>query len=97
MTQRVGVRELTRNFNILQDYDYVEIEDKKSKKTKGLFVSAKYTKEVKEFLDAKLKAQKQKKIDELLELIGKGDIEDRFNNLNYKEIKKMMVKEKYEN
>jgi len=70
MTSKVGVREITRNFNILQDYDYVEVEDKKSNTTKGLFVSAKYANEVKEFLDAKLKAQKQKKIDELNSFAG---------------------------
>jgi len=70
MTSKVGVREISRNFNILQDYDYVEVEDKKSNTTKGLFVSAKYANEVKEFLDAKLKAQKQKKIDELNSFTG---------------------------
>jgi len=70
MISKVGVREITRNFNILQDYDYVEVEDKKSNTTKGLFVSAKYANEVKEFLDTKLKAQKQKKIDELNSFAG---------------------------
>jgi len=70
MTSKVGVREISRNFNILQDYDYVEVEDKKSNTTKGLFVSAKYANEVKEFLDTKLKAQKQKKIDELNSFTG---------------------------
>ena len=87
MTSKVGVREITRNFNILQDYDYVEVEDKKSNTIKGLFVSAKYTQEVKEFLDAKLKAQKQKKIDELNSFAGmlSGEIgEDKIGDIKEK-------------
>ena len=34
-TSRLGVREITRNFNILENYDYVEIEDKKNHNLKS--------------------------------------------------------------
>ncbi len=30
MTAQLGIREITKNFSILDNYDYVEIEDKKS-------------------------------------------------------------------
>ncbi len=32
MTKKIGIREVTRNFSILNNYDYVEIEDKKTHK-----------------------------------------------------------------
>ncbi len=76
MTAVFSVRELTRNSGDLSDYDYVEIEDKKSKKRRGLFVSEKYADEVKAFIDRKkqLDAEKQKEL--LLQHagIGTGDI-----------------------
>ena len=33
MKKREGIREVTRNFSILDEYDNVEIEDKKAKET----------------------------------------------------------------
>lgn len=37
MTTIVGIRDLARNIDILQKYDYVDIEDKKTSNTKGFF------------------------------------------------------------
>ena len=42
MTTTIGVREISRNMTILKDYDYINIEDKKTKEYKGLLVSSKY-------------------------------------------------------
>jgi len=39
VTMTVGMRELARNSKILDGYDYVDVEDKKTHKPKGLFVS----------------------------------------------------------
>ena len=50
MTMKVEMRELARNSNILDGYDYVEVEDKKTHQFKGLFVSPKYAEEFKIFL-----------------------------------------------
>ena len=47
MTKKIGIREVTRNFSILDEYDYVEIEDKKTHEYKGMFISSKYAKEFK--------------------------------------------------
>jgi hypothetical protein len=78
MTARLGVREITRNFSILEDYDYVEIEDKKTHHLKGLFVSAELLDEVKVFIDLKLKAKKKQELDEMMQFVGmvNGDFED---------------------
>ena len=54
MTTKIGMRELSRNSNILDGYDYVEIEDKKTHEFKGLYVSAKYADDFKKFLDLKI-------------------------------------------
>ncbi|MGE0738095.1 hypothetical protein [Sulfurimonas sp.] len=70
MTTRFGVREITRNFNILENYDYVEIEDKKTHTLKGLFVSAELLEDVKTFLDKKIKAKKRQELDEMMQFVG---------------------------
>lgn len=53
MTTKMGIRDITRNFSILDKYDYVEIEDKKTHKIKGLFISDKYVDEIKKILTKK--------------------------------------------
>ena len=95
MTAKIGVRELTRNFNILENYDYVEVEDKKTHTARGLFVSVDFAEEVKQYIDKKLKASKQLALDEMMELAGKGSIEKRFDTLTSKEIKQKIAEEKY--
>jgi len=56
MRNKIEIEDFVKNFDNLQKYDYVEIIDKKNN-ILGLFVSEKYAKEVKEFLDAKLEVQ----------------------------------------
>ena len=95
MTKRIGVREITRNFSILDEYDFVEIEDKKTHKIKGMFVSEKFLDDVREFLEAKKTEEIEKKISEIREFVGKVEIEDRFKDMPYKEVKKRIAQEKY--
>ncbi|MDD3466481.1 MAG: hypothetical protein PHE67_04955 [Campylobacterales bacterium] len=92
MTARLGVRDVVRNFNILENYEYVEIEDKKTHALKGLFVSAELIDEVKAFLDAKLAEQRQKKLDALMPFVGM--VSGAFDTLTPQEIKSAK-KEKY--
>ena len=66
MTIRVGVKDLIRNSNILKEYDYVEIEDRKTHKLRGIFVSGKVAEDFKRFLEEK----KQKKIQEKLDALN---------------------------
>ena len=75
MTKTLSIRELTRQGSILSEYDYIDIEDKKSHQYKGVFVSKKYAGEVKKFLQKKIEEEKQHKKDELMQFAGicKGD------------------------
>ena len=86
MTMKVGMRELARNSNILDGYDYVEVEDKKTHEYKGLFISPKYADEFKAFLEEKIAKNMQEKLDRIEEFAGKGRIHERFNNLTSREI-----------
>lgn len=93
MTARLGVRDVVRNFNILENYEYVEIEDKKTHTLKGMFVSAELIDEVKAFLDAKIATEKQKKLDALMPFVGM--VNGEFDELTPQEIKSKK-KEKYD-
>ncbi|MEA2046968.1 MAG: hypothetical protein U9O64_00815 [Campylobacterota bacterium] len=85
MTATIGVREIARNINLLQEYDYIDIEDKKTKEYKGLLISAQYADEIKAFLENKLQIERQKELDEIMQFAGiaSGDSE----NMTAQEIK----------
>ena len=85
MTIKIGIRELGRNSNILDGYDYIEIEDKKTHEYKGLFVSPKYADEFKKYLKAKISQQKQEELEEIMQFVGmcNGDTK----NMTSQEIK----------
>jgi len=95
MTMTVGMRDLARNSNILDGYDYVDVEDKKTHEYKGLFVSPKYADEFKSFLENKEAKEKQEKIDRLMKFAGTCTIHERFNNLTSSQIREKVAKEKY--
>lgn len=90
MTQRLGVRDIVRNFSILENYEYVEIEDKKTHNLKGLFVSVDFLEDVKKFLDEKIASQKQKKLDALMPFVGmvNGKFDEDMNTQAVKSMKK---------
>ena len=73
MTTTLSIRELTRSGKILLDYDYIEIEDKKSHQYKGLFVPDRYAEEVKELIDKKSLLFKEKQKALLLKYAGIAD------------------------
>lgn len=81
MTTTLSIRDLARNTNILQDYDYVDIEDKKSHEYKGLFISPKYADEFRQLLEKKIADQSQRDLDEIMQFvgIGAGDATDMTN------------------
>ncbi len=85
MTMTVGMRELARNSKILDQYDYVDVEDKKTHEYKGLFISPKYAEEFKKLLEKKIANEKQQELDELMQFVGMchGDTK----NMTSKEIK----------
>jgi hypothetical protein len=85
----IGIRELVRNSKIIENYDYIEIEDKKTHEKKGLLISPKYADEFKKLLDKKISQAKQAKIDRIMQFAGIANGE--FTNLTSKDIKKIKV------
>jgi hypothetical protein len=70
MTTTVGIRDLVRNSRLLEEYDYVDVEDKRSHTYKGLFVSPKYAEELKAYLKKKIRAEKRKAIADVMQFAG---------------------------
>ncbi len=87
MTQKVGIRDVMRNFKILEQYDIVEIEDKKTKKLKGLFISEKWAKELKDNIEKMIEQKRQEEVNEIMKFAGIADGDTK--NLSAKEIRKM--------
>lgn len=91
---KIGLRELARNTKLIDEYDYLEIEDKKTHTPKGIYVSEKYS----EFIKNHIEAEKQKRIQEHLEIIekfaGKFEMEDRFKGLSGVALKEEVAKAK---
>jgi len=83
----IGIRELSRNTKIMDNYDYIEIEDKKTHEKKGLLISPKYAEEFKKLLDEKINAEKQVKVNKIMQFAGIANGE--FTNLTKQDIKKM--------
>jgi len=96
MTTKMSIRELTRSGSKIAEYDYIDIEDRKSHEYKGVLISAKYADDVKAFLKKKIAKEKQKKLDEIMQFAGSVEIEDRFRDKTAKEIRRMIAEEKYD-
>ena len=93
MHTTIGIRELANNYSILDGYDYVDIEDKKTKEYKGIFISSKYANEYKEFLDNK-KLKKEQEWLAMQKFIGTMECEDRYKGLEGKELMREVAKAK---
>ena len=92
MTMKIGIRDLVRNSNILDGYDYVEVEDKKTHEYKGLFVSPEYADEIKE---EKISKEMKEKLDVIEKFAGSVHIEEKFVHLSDKQIREQIGQEKY--
>jgi hypothetical protein len=95
MTTTMSIRELTRNGNMVGQYDYIDIEDRKSHDYKGVFIPAQYAEMVKRFLERELAKEKQKRVDEIMQFAGTVSIDERFRDKDMREIRAMIAKEKY--
>lgn len=69
LEMRVGIRDLMRNSQILKKYDYIEIEDKKTHKLRGIFISGKMAEEFQKFLKEKKQQEIQEKLDALSSIV----------------------------
>lgn len=95
MITTVGIRDLVRNVNMLQEYDYVRIEDKKTHEYKGIFVSSKHAREFEAYLLEKSNKQKADKLKRLKAYAGKIHIDEKYDGLSSAEIKKQVAAEKF--
>jgi hypothetical protein len=86
MNITLSIQEIINNLSILDNYDYVVVEDEKNHIEKGIFISAKLLDEVKEFLEIK-----KSKRDKILNFVGQIEVEDRFKGKDISEIKKIIA------
>ena len=70
MTTTMSIRDLTRSGKKLTEYDYVDIEDRKSHEYKGVFVPSRYADEVKAFLEKKLEEERQNAYERIMRFGG---------------------------
>ena len=95
MTTTIGIRELARSSAVLEQYDYVNIEDKKTHQRKGLIVSNQYADEVEQYLKKIIAKKHQQDINDIMQFAGTVKIHSRFNNLTSREIREKIAQEKY--
>lgn len=95
MTPTISIRDLSRGIKAFEHYDFVRIEDKKTKENKGLIISSQYAKQVEEIISKLVRQKEQQKLDDIMQFAGSFEMEDRFKDLSYKEIRKKIAQEKY--
>jgi len=91
MTTTMSIRELTRSSGKIAQYDYIDIEDRRSHEYKGVLISAKYADDVKAFLEKKIAEEKQKKLDEVMRFAG--ILSGATENMSTQEIKAKKMRE----
>lgn len=94
MTTTIGLRELQRDTGILDRYDYIKIEDKKTHTPKGIFVSAEYAEEIEKLMQQKLIDERQKKWERIKPFVGTLEREERYKRLEGKELMEEVAKAK---
>ena len=85
MTAKMSIRELTRNGNMMGEYDYIDIEDRKSHDYKGVFIPARYAEDVKKYLEEKIAKERQAKVDEVMKFAG--ILSGKTGNMSIQELK----------
>jgi len=95
MATTIGIRELARGSSILKEYDYVNIEDKKTHQRKGLIVSDQYADEVEKYLKKIIAKKQQQDLDDIMQFAGTIKTYSRFDNLTSREVREKIAQEKY--
>lgn len=70
MHTSMSIRELTRRGDELSSFDYIDIEDKKAKKYKGVFIPSEYAEATKEYLKTVIEQKKSEKKSKILKFAG---------------------------
>jgi len=95
MTTTIGIRDLARGSAILKEYDYINIEDKKTHQRKGILVANQYADEVEKYLKKIIAKKQQQDIDDIMQFAGTVKTHSRFDNLTSREIREKIAHEKY--
>ncbi|MBC8494447.1 MAG: hypothetical protein ISR74_06735 [Candidatus Thioglobus sp.] len=95
MTTTIGIRDLARSADILKNFDYLRIEDKKTHERKGLVVSSEYADQIEKILTKIIAKKKKEKVNKIMQLAGTVKIHSRFNDLTSREIREKIAHEKY--
>jgi len=96
MTTTIGIRDLAKGSAILKEYDYINIEDKKTHQRKGIFVANQYADEVEKYLKKIIAKKQQQDIDDIMQFAGTVKTHSRFDNLTSREIREKIAHEKYD-
>jgi hypothetical protein len=88
MTTTIGIRELARSSAVLEQYDYVNIEDKKTHQRKGLIVSNQYADEVEQYLKKIIAKKHQQDINDIMQFAGSCTIDEKYKNMNSRELRR---------
>jgi hypothetical protein len=88
MTTTIGIRDLARGSSVLEEYDYVNIEDKKTHKRKGLIVSNQYADEVEKYLKKIIAKKQQQDIDDIMQFAGSINIDAKYDNMTSSELRR---------
>lgn len=96
-SKTVSIRELLRNSKVLDEYDYVEVKNKKTREYKGIFISAKYAAEFKHYLETRKKQEIDEKLSRIRRFAGKGKISERFDGVNSRQIREKVAEENHGN
>ncbi len=94
MVKRVGVREFIKNSTLMDKYDYIEIEDKKSNRLKGIFISYKLAKDFEEFLKKRKGEEVKKKLEAFEEIVKSSKASNKFLEQFEKDDPKILQKVK---
>jgi len=94
MNIQVGVREFIKDFNKLQNIDIVEIIDKKTNNLKGIYLSKEEAQRVKKLLEKEREKEKKERLKKFKEFAGNIGIDEKFKNLEGKELKEAVAKAK---
>ena len=70
----------------MKEYDYVNIEDKKTHQRKGLIVSNQYADEVEQYLKKIIAKKHQQDINDIMQFAGSIEIRDEFKNATPREV-----------
>lgn len=88
MHTTMSIRDLGRSGPRLQEFDYIDLEDKKSHEPKGVFIPERYAAEVRNYMEEKLKARGEARVASVMAFAGMLDGETKGQSIQELKAKK---------